>query len=101
MSFGGHVLDMINRIKQNEALKQSRRKRINKIKDVYFNEVIEYCDKNNLKEISISEEKMIEIKKKIRTQLKKDRIRSMLLTSSAVVIICSFIFYLLSNRIQF
>ena len=36
MSFGGHVLDMINRLAQNEAMLNGRRERLRELRDMYY-----------------------------------------------------------------
>ena len=36
MSFGGHVLDMINRLAQNKAMLNGRRERLRGLRDIYY-----------------------------------------------------------------
>jgi predicted DNA binding CopG/RHH family protein len=74
MSYGGHVLDMINRIKENKALKDARQDRYQRVKDIH---APEHHQQSAIKKekASISIEKLETIKTAIRQRLSKQRRR--------------------------
>lgn len=71
MSFGGHVFDMINRMKQNRAQRPSNRAKFkeNNRTMIYSKN----CELNPLQFKSVSEEELKEIKEQIRKRAKKAR----------------------------
>lgn len=73
MSFAGHVLDMISRMKQNQALKNNKRNRYNKLKELYLENTIEV--QNNLTKQRVSDDELKLIKDRIRKQLGKEQKR--------------------------
>lgn len=83
MSFAGHVLDMISRMKQNQALKNNKRNHYNKLKELYLENTIE-LQKNNLTKQKVSNDELKLIKDRIKNQLgteqKKKVTYSILLT---------------------
>jgi hypothetical protein len=100
MSFAGHVMDMISRMKQNEALKSSRRYKYKKIKDAYFEEIGSYHAINNLTKQNLSKEELLIVKKRIKARLKSERKRSLILTMVFVILVCTFLAYLIYDRLK-
>lgn len=100
MSFAGHVLDMISRMKQNEALKSSRRNRYKKVKEVYLEEIGKYPGTNNLTRQNISKEDLRALKNRIKLKLKRERRKNMILTSIIVFLITSVLTILIYNRLK-
>ena len=94
MSYAGHVMDMINRIKYNESLKQARRDRYKMLKEAYL-EGIHYHIKT--KSDTIPKEKLEGIKQKIRADLKREYkiflIKTTLTTTFITVAIALLIYY--------
>ena len=69
MSFGGHVFDMINRMKQNRAQRPSNR---TKFKENNRSRIYSKDSKSNpLQFKTVSDKELKEIKKKIRRRAKK------------------------------
>ena len=72
MSGAGHVQDMNNRIKQNRAQRPSKRRKFKEHnRDTGFSSSSD--QRQPLKFITVSEEKLTAIKKRIRERAKKDR----------------------------
>jgi len=84
MSYGGHVLDMINRMKQNDALRKSRRDRHAKIKDS-FEKHQSLSPNGSMRQTELPREEMDEIKLRIRYKLIRDR--KIFLLKSALVML--------------
>ena len=97
MSFGGHVLDMINRTKFNEEQKKARRRSYKKL--------VEYDEQNLLhhrelhfKGDDISKAELEKIKKTIRENAKKDFKRSAIwLLAISVFIVILFVVFIYSS----
>lgn len=87
MSFGGHVLDMIKKNNQNEALRRSRResRRKSSAKSILNSNKIVYP--------KISKEKLQKIKAEIRVQFKRERRIRTVKTIVISTIILVIIFY--------
>ena len=78
MGFGaGHVLDMINRMKQNRALRPSNRSKFkeNNRDEIYSSDK----EKNRLKYKTVSEKELNEIKKRIRERAKSDQKKELII----------------------
>jgi hypothetical protein len=85
MSYAGHVLDMINRIKANEAHKKARRKKIRKVREAYMSATA--SDKPGKLHISnYSREELERIKIKIRKDLREQNQKKIVMTSITVAI---------------
>ena len=97
MSFGGHVQDMNNRIKENEALKKSRRKRFNKLKEIYSKETGGFIAENNLTKQKLSKKELQIIKNMIRFKLEAERRKRISLTVFSVIILSISLFLLLKQ----
>ena len=76
MSSAGHILDMINRAKANEAMKKYRRSKYKKKQDLFRNIL---RNKSVYTEINISKEELDEIKRIIRSEAKKENQRIIIL----------------------
>jgi hypothetical protein len=85
MSFGGHVQEMINRMKANEDLKRSRRDKKKKIQTLYLSE--DEKEHSAIREVKLSKSEMKSVKDKIRNDLKKERIKEVIITSVVSVIL--------------
>lgn len=93
MSFAGHVLDMINRSKANEAERKYRREKHRRIREAYIegfrSQGIVFHDRSQL-----TKEEMNEIKSRIRNRLKKERIRSATFSIVGTVFLFTIVFYI-------
>ena len=98
MSSAGHVIDMNNRMKQNAALKGLRRKRFQKVKEMYLIELEHFNIKNNLTKQHVSKEELAQIKLKIRQKIKTQRKKSFQLSLITSIVIILTLFYLLYSR---
>jgi hypothetical protein len=82
MSFAGHVLDMINRNKQNLALKKSRRERYAKVKEAYQQQLSQR-NQTIMRYSDLSKSEVETIRHHIRVKLIREQrvfwVRSMLL----------------------
>lgn len=85
MSFAGHVFDMINRMKYNESLKQSRRERYGKLKEKFYNEL--HIRNNPIREIYKSKKEIESIKKKIRQDIRKEKINTSVKVALAIFLL--------------
>ena len=90
MSSAGHVLDMINRSKQNRALIKSRQEKFNRIKEKYFKELSHHVDFKDKSDLSPDE--LIRIKQKIKSKIKKNEIKRVMLTITMTIIVIIIIF---------
>lgn len=100
MGFGGHVADMISRLRFNDALRHSYRSRHDRIKEAFRNEIapgrVILKDKT-----SLTKEQLDEIKLKIRNEIIKERRIAVIKTIvSMVIIIAALVVFaiLLLNR---
>lgn len=78
MSFGGHVQDMVNRMKTNEALRKAHRAKFKKIKDAYIN-ALQTNKRKIIDNRSLSNEELEIIKFQIRNDLKNERRKNIIL----------------------
>ncbi len=69
MSFGGHVLDMVNRMKANDALRKSRRAKNQRIREK-LSDSYEHHGYHPFKDKIVEREELERIKTKIRAELK-------------------------------
>jgi hypothetical protein len=86
MSFGGHVMDMIARVKYNESLKKSRREHYARIKEAYA-EGIRNKEPHLLKEKKISKEELEKIKYQIRVKIRRERFKNITTSISFTIIV--------------
>ncbi|MEE4259204.1 MAG: hypothetical protein V2I62_05550 [Bacteroidales bacterium] len=97
MSFGGHVLDMINRLAQNKAMLNGRRERLRELRDMYY-EVNKPADNPTRYQYKkLSEKERQELKLEILQLEKRDRFVRMFAIVVALVITIG-IFYVLFIR---
>jgi hypothetical protein len=102
MSFGGHVQDMVNRMKENEALRKTHRAKYKKIKDAYIN-ALGTREHQILSNCNVTKEELEKIKTKIRTDLKKERQKEIILTYSLTLIASVtliYLFFFLFNKLK-
>jgi len=89
MSFGGHVQDMINRIKYNEFLKKAHREQYQKLKDAQLIEKGKR-EPHLIREKNISEEELEKIKEEIRkesnTEKRKETTRNVIIIVFMIII---------------
>jgi hypothetical protein len=95
MSFGGHVQEMINRMKANEDLRRSRRDKKKKIQNLYLSE--DEKEHSVIREVKLSESEMKSVKDKIRNEMKKERIKEIVITSVVSVILFVVLIIILLN----
>ena len=94
MSFGGHVLDMVNRMKANEALKKAHRAKYRRIRDAYINSTNSKLS-GKLTSNTISKEEMEVIKAKIRVDLRRERRIELVLTYSVTLLLSIAVFIII------
>ena len=103
MSFAGTVLDMINRIKYNESLKQSRNFRFEQVKGAYLKVKLKN-DKLDLNKNKISDAELRKLKQKIRREIIKERRRSYIMATAITLVVVGIIIlitvYLRKNEIH-
>ncbi|RXP59476.1 hypothetical protein EC396_05350 [Lutibacter sp. HS1-25] len=92
MSFGGHVNDMINRVKQNAALKNARRNK--------FKGGNDYAKTKNIKTAysfpKFSKDELEIFKLKVQNEVKKEKIKQLkilVFVTVLVIVFLLFIFY--------
>ena len=103
MSSAGHVLDAINRSKQNLALRKAAKNRYKVVKEAYLKHAykdMKYVDKNKL-----TAEELNELKNKIRLKIINERrqflIKSITLTVIFVIIVTVVLIYNFKEFIWF
>ena len=95
MSYAGHVLDMINRIKDNEALRKAKRSRYKKLRNAYATATVRKGPVNK-PETKLSKKELEAIKEKIRNDLKRERRRAWSLTITFTLIITMLVVVLIN-----
>lgn len=85
MSFGGHVLDMINRSKYNRDLIKSRRQKTKIIREKLIGSPI--YKNNEFEEKHISPEELKKIKNNIRLEIKRERQRALFFSLLILLIV--------------
>jgi ABC-type multidrug transport system fused ATPase/permease subunit len=98
MSFGGHVQEMINSIKQNEALKKAHREQYQRIKDAQFIGK-ENKEHHSIRKKEISEEELEKVKEKIREERNSEK-KKELIRNVAIIVILIIAGILLLNWIR-
>ena len=83
MSFGGHVIDMINRDRANRALKNLRKERYQKIKEAYATKV------------SHTKEELEKIKQEIREEIRNNQRTAFIKTIGVTITIIVILIYLI------
>jgi len=71
MSSAGHVLDMISRMKNNQALKLQKREQQKKLNELFRKEH-QHNENTPLRDIEISDENLTNIKARIRRNLSRE-----------------------------
>jgi len=91
--FAGHVLDMINRIRENREMLQSHKTKKERLQSVMFKPLSSHYHESKMKDIS-PEEKAKAILQ-IRAEYKKSRSRLLIVeTPFFIIILCLFIWML-------
>jgi sugar-specific transcriptional regulator TrmB len=86
MSFAGHVIDMINRMKANQALAKPHRANFRKVREAYINAVDKKTALHfNTRKLSNSE--LNNIKERIREELKSERRKELFFFYSMTVLV--------------
>ncbi len=86
MSFAGHVIDMINRMKANQALAKPHRANYRKVREAYISALNKKTALQfNTRELSNSELK--NIKERIREEIKSERRKELIFFYSMTVLI--------------
>lgn len=86
MSFAGHVLDMINRMKFNESLKQDQKKRRSKIIEASRMKT-NHDESYELEYKEIADEELKELKIKIRADIRNENLKVNIRTIAIILII--------------
>ena len=98
MSSAGHVLDMINRIKQNISLKEAKKARYAKVKGIYHKHLSKHMaavDKNHLPDAELNL-----LKQKIRRKIKNDRVKATIITVLVLVLVTGIVLFSIYQYIQ-
>ena len=98
MSWGGHALDAINRLKSNKIMRESRK--YNRLRTKYRAEVlkVQYQRQRPIAQNEITQEEKDVIRIRIRHQIKVGRIKSLI--AFAVVVACLFLFFYLALNLN-
>ena len=83
MSFGGHVNDMINRVKQNAALRDARRKKFKGGND--YSHISRTKTEYNFPKLS--QQGLHDFKLKVKEEARKEKIKKLLFWSAIVVVL--------------
>ncbi len=94
MSFAGHVLDMINRQKLNDALKSKKKDRFDKIKDSQNSSSKKLFA---IKKKNLSEKELLEIKTKYKQLRNKEKLKEIIFVLIIVVVFGSLISFFAIN----
>ena len=101
MSYAGHVLDMINRIKYNSSLVESSRQRYSRIRKSY-NSIHRKHEIHLKKFKDIPKDQLERIKIEVRAKLKRERkiavIKTTVSTAIIIVLIAFIIYIFLDSR---
>jgi len=89
MSFGGHVADMIGRMKYNNSIRESYRLRYSKVKEAYAKE-IKKRKIHKFKDSELSKEELIQVKEVIKQSIIRER-RKAITKTVVVTVLCALI----------
>ena len=92
MSFAGHVLDSINRIKYNRAIKEMHKARYQKIKEAFSDVSSKYHIFKDRSQLTPEQLKIY--KQKIRTKITRDRQKAFFVSLLLTILLLVFIGYL-------
>ncbi|MFA5326457.1 MAG: hypothetical protein WC384_01570 [Prolixibacteraceae bacterium] len=90
----GHILDMINRMKNNAASKKAHKEQREKLMDAYRTGG-HSIEQNQIRDLDISKENLEKIKEKIRIKLTHEQTSRMIYSIVLTFILSLVIFYLL------
>lgn len=91
MSFGGHVNDMVNRIKQNAALKQARRRKFKGGND--YSQVTYHKTEYNFPKLSKEEMQNFKAKVKAEARLENSKQIKIWILVTTFVVVLMFLFF--------
>ncbi|MEI6348087.1 MAG: hypothetical protein WCP69_09095 [Bacteroidota bacterium] len=93
MGYGGHVLDMINRIKQNRELLETRKNKLKKFKSIFFKPIShQIIDR---KQRFFTEEEKVRAIEKIDNDFKKLRRRVAIIETPIFIILIGIFIWLM------
>jgi uncharacterized protein YdcH (DUF465 family) len=95
MSFGGHVLDMINRLSQNRAMLKVRSERYKNLRDQYYGVNTPSERHSNLQYRKLTKEERLALKMEIIRLERRDRIIQIVAFIVALIITVSGMYYVL------
>ncbi len=98
MSYAGHVIDMINRFKQNRDLIKSRREKVARLRSMYL-DFIPY-ENHHFYEKKIPKEELERIKSGFRKKIIRERRRGMVFSVSLTLLILTLIILFLRRVIE-
>jgi hypothetical protein len=98
MSSAGHILEMITRMKNNEALKKGKREKRRKLYEM-FDKTGTQHHHEEIRDSNVSKEELEKIKEKIQDTAVKDnksaRINSILFSALVILALAAFIYWIL------
>jgi hypothetical protein len=92
MGFGGHVMDMIQRMKNNKALSDRRKSRKKMVRDAFLKSPRKRGEKVHWKKVSPTE--LSKIRKRIQDEAIQERTKYWVFTGLITFILCGLILYL-------
>ena len=98
MSFGGHVIDMINRQKQNRALLTAHRDRAKFIRDKYLEYGVRHYQDFKPKHRALTDQEKRIIRERIKRDYRVARFNSMVFTAIAIMLLVYGILWLFNRK---
>lgn len=94
MSWGGHVADMIAKMRYNESLKSNYRNRHERIRNAFR---VAYKEQNIPLEMNrvVTKEELIRIKAEVRKTIARERIWQLVITWSITLIVFTILLYVM------
>ncbi len=96
MSFGGHVFDMIGRLKQNNALLKLQRERYRELRDMYYNVQTPAASHKGAVYKKLTKQELEALKKEIARLERRDIIVKVLAFIIALIITVGGMYFILS-----
>ena len=93
MSSAGHILDMMNRLKQNRALLRARRDKTRNIRQAYLNVGVHKHDSDKPIHKQLSEEDRQKIRQQIAQEYRKARWEKIFAFILSLLIVICFIYF--------
>lgn len=98
MSFAGHVIDSINRMKYNRDQLLSKRKRVADLKSLYMNSI--KIKGYQYQEDNIPREVVEKVKSEIKKTIRRERIRSVTLSIVVTLMVVGLIIFLFIKYVE-